>query len=1800
MEKILLKQLDQLPRNTGLRIQGNFGSLYSTLETGNLVSLDIPNKRLTIFNTVYKRNTVLNTDNILSIEYSLHGCSYPLMLGHQAIFNTSAPENNGGNIQTGEFNAFLPITTLIGNAGMGPVLPLNYYYSPDVAFTKGGWAPRFSYFILYDSGVLKLHLHTGEAITVAQPLVPYSPMPGLYISSFNTVRDRHGIWAQAKIIHKDGTVECMTQAFEPAPGQEASSVDSALYVLPTQISNSLGHSLYLKWRIDPGTLLQEGFPESSGQNVTLSEVSDDRQVLLRTAVLKKKTTLAGKEVELDTLDFTQYPDKEPVKRCNLYHKDNRLVRHEWFNAGATESQEFTYTNKQLTAIESSRGLKETISYTADSRIARYSLSGSNASSDLVEDYTFTSSFARQTRTFDGTTVLNELHYDINDVLSKQISSQSDCVTTRQFKRNFDSKAQQFSLETQITYSKGSAQRTETELQVYEAAGNLIKQVQGDVTTEYTYYKGQSVDSTIVTNTSTFTDTSGFHGKLGYWIDHFGAIGWAMQAFGKQGMTWGTVEDRTVIREPVPTDGGKLLYNLPVNISHPGDPNYFRINVESEKCYRTVDGKRVELSWTYYGYTEIPVKSTTVRGSAVKPSLKLVIHQPQSDDGIRLKNWRNSCLVVQQTEYYTQTDTDSFGRIKSLSQRLLDSTGQDIALSIQKTRYAYTLEGDKLTTTTTFESAEKTQDTSEVTHSMRTQQLLFSKDQKGNSVAYSYDVYGQMLSKEDKEQEATSAKQTRYEYSLSKGCPAVTTTFPGGEQYREIRDAHNRIASTEARRSSAVGVAWKQLSSTTYDGLGREKLTTEYDYQPATDAATAIVKRQLEQFYDNWGQPCKSLVVGGMAQYREYDPVTRSMVEKQQYQAASYLSQTTHYNALGRIEKQTWRDASGSEYQSLQYQYDNAGRVTRQTPLKGSVKQFAWDSFDRLVKLSSEGIERIVEYPAHIASAQASRLAISKPADTFNYEWGSRTFDGLERVTAEQVAGRKKTYSYSGSNDWGLLASAVPQAVNLAGQVSTQRGYDAATTGVNLTTTDRGGTTTTATSVFSMRGLLLEQRDDFGNKTLYSYDLLGRLVKTSAPGVSTRLSYDSNERLTEETVTDEVSKTSMTITYKYDTQDRETERTFSASGLSTLVVRQAFDADGRLANVKVLRDGTETSQESFTYTPIGQLAVYQCSGTQRPVDVHGKKLSKQTFTYTTLGNISSCVSVFDGGQDTATYTCDTADQTQLRSISHSAAGIATAKLDYDALGRLKKNESGYTLDYNGSGLLSQMYRTDGGFREYNYLYDQEGKLRSCYGNDCEDSFYYRDDQQYARKGWVMIKNVYHNRFSLLANQSPACVLMQQTLKPQGGSDTTTRSFELKNAAGSVIASYDLSATPKALTLFSYTPFGYRPDDKTQRHWLGFNGQPLDRPTGHYLLGNGARVYNTALQAFQTPDNLSPFGDGGPNGYVYCSNDPVNFSDPSGHYEELTHYSAVTHEALAQNRVVQAGMNMAIGVGLTLATGGVGSGLAIAALGLEITSGAFGIAAALLAERDPQAASAFSGLSFVTAIAGAITGLSAVSKVSRYAGASGMGAAMNSERRVISAVKSGTENTTKYVTMGGTMKQLTMVQDDLYTFVDTYKGGSRLNLSIHGKSLSFVEEVILNEPSLVVIKGKGYSAAEVLTLLNGKGVDPKLYDSTRLIICYSGNGGANSFAAQFRNLTNKPVKAFVGPVTASHDGALLADKIAKLSNLSPSALGGLSAEAALSNYAAQNFTINVVKKASDFPLKLENLKKIALHSYNPVYF
>lgn len=80
--------------------------------------------------------------------------------------------------------------------------------------------------------------------------------------------------------------------------------------------------------------------------------------------------------------------------------------------------------------------------------------------------------------------------------------------------------------------------------------------------------------------------------------------------------------------------------------------------------------------------------------------------------------------------------------------------------------------------------------------------------------------------------------------------------------------------------------------------------------------------------------------------------------------------------------------------------------------------------------------------------------------------------------------------------------------------------------------------------------------------------------------------------------------------------------------------------------------------------------------------------------------------------------------------------------------------------------------------------------------------------------------------------------------------------------------------------AFTAYGYHPAESGLSRLIGFNGECPDAITGHYLLGQGTRAFNPVLMRFNSPDELSPFGQGGINSYAYCGGDPINFSDPSG--------------------------------------------------------------------------------------------------------------------------------------------------------------------------------------------------------------------------------------------------------------------------------------------------------------------------------
>lgn len=100
----------------------------------------------------------------------------------------------------------------------------------------------------------------------------------------------------------------------------------------------------------------------------------------------------------------------------------------------------------------------------------------------------------------------------------------------------------------------------------------------------------------------------------------------------------------------------------------------------------------------------------------------------------------------------------------------------------------------------------------------------------------------------------------------------------------------------------------------------------------------------------------------------------------------------------------------------------------------------------------------------------------------------------------------------------------------------------------------------------------------------------------------------------------------------------------------------------------------------------------------------------------------------------------------------------------------------------------------------------------------------------------------------------------------------------DAAGSVLTT--MAAGQRQL--LAYAPYGVCHPRPGGASVLAFNGARPEPATGHYLLGNGYRAFNPVLMRFNSPDSLSPFGRGGLNSYGYAAGDPVNRTDPTGHF------------------------------------------------------------------------------------------------------------------------------------------------------------------------------------------------------------------------------------------------------------------------------------------------------------------------------
>jgi RHS repeat-associated protein len=249
-------------------------------------------------------------------------------------------------------------------------------------------------------------------------------------------------------------------------------------------------------------------------------------------------------------------------------------------------------------------------------------------------------------------------------------------------------------------------------------------------------------------------------------------------------------------------------------------------------------------------------------------------------------------------------------------------------------------------------------------------------------------------------------------------------------------------------------------------------------------------------------------------------------------------------------------------------------------------------------------------------------------------------------------------------------------------------------------------------------------------------------------------------------------------------------------------------------------------------------------------------------------------------------------------------------------------------------------------------------------------------------------------------------------------TTLFRLQFPNHLGSACLETDL--TGAIISYEEYYPFGgssYRAGDINKRY--RYSGKERDEETGLYY--HGARYYAPWLARWISPD---PMGlSAGENPYVFVSNNPIRYADPTGLYEwpslktmavvaavvvvgtVVTVATAGAAAPLIGAAVASAGLT---GAAATVATGVAVGAVAGAAGGVASEVARTGVSEGRLPNREELKSAAVSG-----AIGGAVTGgLGAAATAVRGGAAATRAAAtvtraQRATRAVASAVKAGVE-------------------------------------------------------------------------------------------------------------------------------------------------------------------------------------------------
>ncbi|MEW5745519.1 MAG: RHS repeat-associated core domain-containing protein [Nitrospirota bacterium] len=808
--------------------------------------------------------------------------------------------------------------------------------------------------------------------------------------------------------------------------------------------------------------------------------------------------------------------------------------------------------------------------------------------------------------------------------------------------------------------------------------------------------------------------------------------------------------------------------------------------------------------------------------------------------------------------------------------------------------------------------------------------LITGDEKEELIEYNYDTAKWIVALPKhtslKDSSGTTRAQAWYTYDTKGNLTAKEAWLEGGVN-PVITYGYNAYGNqiwVKDARGSTTTVDYDPMTYTypakTTNPLGYS-VTTDYDYRYGKPRTRTDPNGNMFTYdYDELGRLMQSTdPESGAYAYKwketYFDGLGRVTKTKTQGPEGKFIVSETRYNTRGLVATTSlpyFVDAAGQPLETIRwtsYTYDPIGRVTK--------------------VISPDNTTVTKSYEIYV-----------------NYRVVTTDANGGYKIEEKDVYGRLIGAYQSGSNatyEYDVLGNLL-KVTDARGNQTTMT-YDTLSRKIAMNDPDMGRWTYS----YDASGNLISQTDAKNQTITFTYDELNRVTKKHYEGCTTctDVIYAYDEPISSHSVgrLTTVIDISGTASYDYDSLGRAvkttktvdsvdyvTETTYDALGRQTSIrypdgelIEYLYDEAGNLTNVSgyvtyadynaVGQAGTITYANGVTtiqqYYPDNS-RLFSIT-TNSPAQGGLQNIS---YTYDNVGNITKVTDYLDSNR-TQTFAYDYLNRlTQAQSASYG-----TLTYQYNEIGNIIYNSQvgNYTYDpahphaATQAGSISYAYDSNGnmitrGGKSIVYDYDNR-PTRIAGTNGTVDSVYDYTGQR-VKKIAPSGTTIYIGKHYECKNGSCTKYLFAGGQRIVSKTATDTYYYHADHLGSATIITN--ASGSKVQETYYYPYGGVRSNVGSVNLKHKFTGQEEDAETGLYYYN--ARYYDPVLARFISPDTIvpNPRDPQDLNRYTYAGNNPLRYTDPTGHFKFGSFFRSI-------KKVFKAVVGVAVGAVVTVATG-----------------------------------------------------------------------------------------------------------------------------------------------------------------------------------------------------------------------------------------------------------------------------------------